>query len=136
MQYAQPSHHPVPENRMVCTDCHDPHGSTTEFDLRGPTVRDTCSRCHAEYSGPFVFEHGDVTENCANCHRPHGSLQAKLLTTAQPFLCMQCHPTGAHAGLESSGSKKILFGRCTDCHSSIHGSDTPSARGRGTFIDR
>lgn len=136
MQFVQPSHHPVPENRMVCTDCHDPHGSTTEFDLRGPTVRDTCSRCHAEYTGPFVFEHGDITENCANCHRPHGSLQAKLLTTAQPFLCMQCHPTGAHAGLKSSEDKRIYFGRCTDCHSSIHGSDTPSARGRGTFIAR
>lgn len=136
MQFVQPSHHPVPENRMVCTDCHDPHGSNTEFDLRGPTVRDTCSRCHAEYSGPFVFEHGDVTENCANCHRPHGSLQAKLLTAAQPFLCMQCHPTGAHAGLSSSEDKRIYFGRCTDCHSSIHGSDSPSARGRGTFIAR
>jgi hypothetical protein len=63
-------------------------------------------------------------------------LQAKLLTATQPFLCMQCHPTGAHAGLESSDSKKVLFGRCTDCHSSIHGSDTPSTRGRGTFIAR
>lgn len=136
MQYAQPSHHPVPENRMVCTDCHDPHGSTTDFDLRGPTVRDTCSRCHAEYSGPFVFEHGDVTENCANCHHPHGSLHTKLLTTAQPFLCMQCHPTGAHAGLGSAEDKRIYFGRCTDCHSTVHGSDTPSARGNGTFIAR
>lgn len=136
MEFAQPSHHPVPENRMVCTDCHDPHGSTTEFDLRGPTVRDTCSRCHAEYQGPFVFEHGDVTENCINCHRPHGSLHDKQLTTSQPFLCMQCHPTGAHAGLQNAESKRIQFGRCTDCHSAIHGSDTPSARGRGTFIAR
>lgn len=26
-QCVQPSHLPVQENRMVCTDCHDPHGS-------------------------------------------------------------------------------------------------------------
>lgn len=136
MEYAQPSHHPIPENRMVCIDCHDPHGSPTDFDLRGPTVRDTCGRCHGEYQGPFVFEHGDVTENCTNCHRPHGSLHDKLLTTAQPFLCMQCHPAGAHAGLNSPENKRIQFGRCTDCHSTIHGTDTPSARGRGTFIAR
>jgi len=136
MEYAQPSHHAVPENRMACIDCHEPHGTLNDFDLRGATARDTCTRCHASFQGPFVFEHGDVMENCANCHRPHGSVHNRLLTTAQPFLCLQCHPAGAHAGLQDQGAKNVYFGRCTDCHSTIHGTDTPSARGRGTFIAR
>lgn len=136
MEFSQTSRHPVPENRMACVDCHDPHGTTTDYDMREVTQRDTCTRCHGEFQGPFVFEHGDTMETCTNCHRPHGSIQGKLLTVSQPFLCMQCHPTGAHAGLESAGSKKVYYGRCTDCHSTIHGTDVPSARGRGTFIAR
>lgn len=137
------SHHPVLEGKVTCTDCHNPHGSLQESLLRGSTVKETCTRCHMEKQGPFVYEHADVTEKCTNCHRPHGSPNDPLLTQAQPFLCMQCHPghlsqdaTSARGTLSSQSMKELFFNRCTDCHSSIHGSDIPSSHGRGTFIAR
>lgn len=137
--FSQLSHHPVPEQKMTCTDCHNPHGSTQPFDLYGNTVKETCTRCHMEYQGPFVFEHGDLTENCLNCHRPHGSPSKPLLNQSQPFLCMQCH--GGHfnpyrPSLANAQLKEAFYNRCTDCHSSIHGTDVPSPQGRGTFLGR
>ena len=141
MEFTQFSHHPVPEHKMVCTDCHDPHNSTSPFNLKGVTVKATCTRCHMEYQGPFVYEHADVTEDCTNCHRPHGSPNNNLLTVAEPFLCLQCH-AGHHGQLSPQGTlnnqamKQAYYSRCSDCHSSIHGTDVPTVHGRGTFIAR
>lgn len=131
-QFSLFSHHPVRERKMNCFDCHDPHGTTQPSMLKGVTPRDMCTRCHMDKSGPFAYEHGDVTENCVNCHKPHGSSNRRLLSAAMPFLCIQCHaPT--HRGLLDAGMKPLFANRCTDCHSSIHGSDTPDNRGAGTL---
>jgi DmsE family decaheme c-type cytochrome len=139
MEFAQFSHHPLPEHKMACSDCHDPHNSTSPFNLKGVNTKAVCTRCHMEYQGPFVYEHADVTEDCTNCHRPHGSPNNQLLTVSQPFLCMQCH-AGHHSAdtgsLNNPEMKQAMFTRCTDCHSSIHGTDVPSVHGRGTFIAR
>lgn len=139
MEFGQFSHHPVPEHKMVCVDCHDPHGTAQEHNLKGTTVRETCTRCHAEFQGPFVYEHADVTEDCANCHSPHGSPNNPLLTVAQPFLCMQCHAghqDSHHQSLTDDNFKGAFYTRCTDCHSAIHGTDVPSSKGKGSFIGR
>jgi DmsE family decaheme c-type cytochrome len=143
MQFAQFSHHPVPEHKMACVDCHEPHGTTQESLLLGQTVKAMCTRCHMEFQGPFVFEHADVTETCTNCHQAHGSPNDPLLTAAQPFLCMQCHAghlgrgtRSAQGTLSTQEMKAALYSRCTDCHSSIHGTDIPSGHGRGSFIAR
>ncbi|TLM67354.1 MAG: DmsE family decaheme c-type cytochrome [Deltaproteobacteria bacterium] len=141
MEFAQFSHHPVPEHKIACTDCHDPHNSNNPFNLKGVTTKAVCTRCHMEYQGPFVYEHADVTEDCGNCHNPHGSPNDNLLDVAQPFLCLQCH-AGHHGSRSPQGTlnntpmKQAFFTRCTDCHSAIHGTDTPSVHGRGTFIAR
>ncbi len=136
--YNMPSHHPVKEGKMFCTDCHDPHGTTTESLLRKATVRETCTQCHGEKEGPFLYEHGDLTENCLSCHMPHGSPNNNLLSLREPFLCLQCHDshrintsTGGELTLDE---KRYFFGRCTDCHSQIHGTDLPSTTGKGRFI--
>jgi len=143
MQFAQFSHHPVPEHKMVCTDCHGPHGTGSEKALLGNTVKETCTRCHMEYQGPFIYEHADVTETCTNCHQPHGSPNNPLLQVSQPFLCLQCHAGhlsadnhSARGALDNLQMKQAFYTRCTDCHSAIHGTDVPSAHGRGTFIAR
>ncbi len=58
---ALPYHHPIKEGKMVCSDCHDPHGQYLD-NLSEETVNMVCYRCHAEKQGPFAFEHPPVTE--------------------------------------------------------------------------
>ena len=59
---ALPSHHPIKEGKMVCSDCHDAHGQTTD-NLREPTINLLCYKCHAEKQGPFAIEHPPVRGN-------------------------------------------------------------------------
>ena len=64
------SHHPLREKKMICVDCHEVHGCTQPKLLKGNSVKDTCTRCHMEKQGPFVFEHADVTENLHQLSHP------------------------------------------------------------------
>ena len=138
MEFNNFSHHPVPEGKLACSDCHNPHGTANDKMLLGVTAKATCTKCHMEYQGPFVYEHADVTEDCINCHKPHGSPNEPLLQVAQPFLCMQCHVahTEHDHAFDSTTHKQAYFNRCTDCHSMIHGTDIPSFSGRGDFLAR
>ena len=90
-QSFQYSHHPIREGKVVCSDCHSPHGSPAEKQLKQWTANETCFNCHADKRGPFVFNHESVRENCMNCHTPHGSNQPRLLTERVPYLCETCH---------------------------------------------
>lgn len=133
-EFSLPSHHPIQEGRVYCTDCHDSHGGiVSEKLLRKNTIKEQCTQCHAEKEGPFVFEHADVTENCGTCHSPHGSINDNLLIVRMPFLCLQCHEGHAIAAAGSTERKATFYTKCTDCHSQIHGTDIPTA-GRGLFI--
>ena len=129
------SHHPIPEGKMACTGCHNPHGGE-KGNLNAATVEDTCFKCHADKAGPYQFEHPPVVEECTICHRPHGSPNNSLLKQDQPFLCLRCHkaPHVAYRGKSPNSSLgdghnalsvSVLEqrGRCTDCHREIHGSD-------------
>jgi DmsE family decaheme c-type cytochrome len=125
-----PYHHPVREGKMTCVDCHDPHGGSSGNGLRLANGNALCLNCHAEYQGPFTFQHPPVNENCLTCHSPHGSPNQNLLSVSQPALCLQCH--SAH----HNGASLPLVDRCTNCHNAIHGSDIPSATGGSKFIDK
>ena len=125
-----PYHHPVREAKMGCADCHDPHGGTAANNLRADSLNDLCFQCHAEFQGPFAFQHAPVVESCAKCHASHGSMHRNMLKVSEPMLCLQCH--SAH----HNGTTISLLNRCTSCHSSIHGSDVPSATGGSIFIDK
>ncbi len=133
-EFSLPSHHPVPEKRMFCTDCHDPHGTSNDKMLRKDTVKQTCTQCHAEKEGPFVYEHAENTEDCRTCHSPHGSINNNLLVLRVPFLCLQCHSGHRTSSTSAIESKGAFYTRCTDCHSQIHGTDLPSPSGSGRFI--
>ena len=131
------SRHPLREGKMACTSCHSPHGSTAPAQLVRNTVNETCTSCHAEYRGPFLWEHQPVAEDCTNCHNPHGSVQPALLKLRPPFLCQTCHEGAGHPsmvntpqGLAGGGAPSafLLAGGCINCHSQIHGSKHPSGR--------
>ncbi len=122
------SHMPIREGKMTCSSCHNPHGSYAEALLNEATVNDNCYRCHAEKRGPFLWEHPPVRENCLNCHDPHGSINDFLLKISRPRLCQQCHAnlTG-HPGNPRNPASVYAFNReCQNCHSTHHGSNSPS----------
>jgi DmsE family decaheme c-type cytochrome len=152
-QMQRASHHPVPEGRMTCSDCHNPHGSAGPKLAKRDTTNDTCYTCHAEKRGPFVHQHEPVVEDCANCHNPHGSNVANLLKARPPLLCQQCHTPHVAGNVGAVGGQPGVFppaapgqvapaitanasgknvvtmwqGRsCTNCHTQVHGSNNPS----------
>lgn len=129
-QMSLPYHHPLREGKMNCADCHDPHGGPTGNNLRTSNINQLCLTCHAQYRGPFAYQHPPVSENCMNCHTPHGSPNTNLLSVSMPALCLQCH-AGHH-----DGAGTPLTDRCTNCHGSIHGSDVPTPSGGSRFIDK
>jgi DmsE family decaheme c-type cytochrome len=94
----KPSHHPIIEGKVRCSDCHNPHGAITPSMLKQPTINDQCYSCHADKRGPYVFNHPPVEENCATCHNPHGSVHARLLNESAPNLCQDCHEAARHPG--------------------------------------
>jgi DmsE family decaheme c-type cytochrome len=122
------SHIPVREGKVVCTDCHNPHGSYAENLLKTATVNEACFQCHAEKRGPFLWEHPPVTENCLNCHDPHGSNNDFLLKISRPRLCQQCHSGGQHNSNPRNPAVTLYAqGReCQNCHSNHHGSNNPA----------
>jgi predicted CXXCH cytochrome family protein len=129
-QLSMPYHHPLREGKMSCVDCHDAHGGRAGNNLRTANVNELCLSCHAQYRGPFAYQHPPVTEACLNCHSPHGSPNSNLLSVSEPALCLQCH-AGHH-----NGAGLPVADRCTNCHSSIHGTDVATPSGGSRFIDK
>jgi DmsE family decaheme c-type cytochrome len=145
------STHPIKEGKVVCSDCHNPHGSPGPSLVKKNTINETCYTCHAERRGPFLFEHQPVVENCANCHLPHGSNLSPMLVSRAPFLCQSCHdgqhssesPIGRNAASNQAGftgtaagffapSNQAAGRACLNCHSVIHGSNSPN----GGYLQR
>lgn len=130
------SAHPLKEGRVVCSDCHNAHGSTTDHLLAQETLNETCYECHAEKRGPFLWEHQPARDDCSNCHVPHGSTQKSLLAARGPWLCQSCHmaqfhPSGVYDGSGIPGrgttpNRNLLAKNCLNCHSEVHGSNHPS----------
>ena len=144
-EVSRPSHHPVLEGKVSCSDCHNAHGSVGPKLMKRDNVLDTCYQCHAEKRGPFVHNHAPVSEDCTICHNPHGTVVESMLKVRPPFLCHQCHtPHGGFipqvigaqvpglkpttpAGL-GKGTTNVTQGRaCLNCHTEVHGSNNPSA---------
>ena len=133
------SRHPIAEGKVVCSDCHNPHGTSGPNLLRRDSVNDTCYTCHMEKRGPFLHSHEPVQEDCTICHNPHGSSNPTLLKVRLPFLCQTCHEPSRHPGTmpdptainstlsNFSTNKTVIMGRgCIQCHSNVHGSNTPN----------
>lgn len=127
---SMPSHHPINEGLMTCSDCHDAHGQD-EGNLKAERLNLLCWKCHAEKQGPFVYEHPPVTEDCSYCHEPHGTVANNLLRQPTTFLCLRCHSGHrARHSFESIDTQEAVrdafYTDCVVCHTEIHGSDLPS----------
>lgn len=135
-QFNKQSHHPTPEGKVACSDCHNSHGSAGPKLLVRDSVTATCYTCHMEKRGPFVHNHQPVNDDCSNCHMPHGTTADALLKARPPLVCYQCHSghgTPGVAGIappSTTSAKTNTFieqGRgCLNCHTQIHGSNNPN----------
>lgn len=132
--FAQPFHHKVDESLVKCSDCHDPHGTFNDNQLKTTEAQNAvCTKCHVETAGPFVFEHPVLkTEGCSSCHSPHGSPNPRLLNVANVnHLCLQCHSsintTAFPSAVSPTGpvhNQATQYVACTSCHTQIHGSNS------------
>ena len=143
-QFSMPVKHRVNEGLVLCTDCHNPHGSSAASWGMGSGAKlltashnneEPCLKCHSDKRGPFVYEHAVMrVEGCTACHVPHGSTDAKLLKRPVVFtVCLECHNGAGTFGRENQGvdiqsaSHNMLdpkYRQCTLCHVRIHGSNS------------
>jgi DmsE family decaheme c-type cytochrome len=131
---ARSSHMPVQEGKMSCSSCHNPHGSQNVRMLReGHSITESCTSCHADKRGPFLWEHAVGRESCVTCHDPHGSNNDRLLVAKQPMLCQRCHVHARHPATiydqtsVNARSNRIVGRGCVNCHSMVHGSNHPTS---------
>ena len=131
------NHMPVREGKMTCSSCHNVHGSVNVKLLRvGTTVDQSCTSCHTEKRGPFLWEHAPVVDSCTTCHDSHGSNNDRMLVAKQPFLCQRCHVTSRHPPtvyegftLQTSQNANKMYGKgCANCHQQVHGSNHPNGK--------
>ena len=145
-QFALPNSHQVLNGKMSCGDCHDVHEGAaiagTGFDIEKQTA--TCTKCHTQQKGPFVYEHGAIKEGCTACHNPHGTVNQKMLLARDANLCLRCHleapvATTVNGVVTSSGqinanailngtenhNSRLMQGACwtAGCHEAPHGSN-------------
>jgi DmsE family decaheme c-type cytochrome len=132
------SSHPIREGKVICSDCHNPHGAPGPSALKKLSINDSCFSCHADKRGPFLWEHYPVTEDCSLCHKAHGSNHASLLNRQRPQLCQQCHQDIRAQGrrhvrrlldfdnADPARGRFIVGESCMNCHTQVHGSNHPS----------
>lgn len=126
----KPYTHNLGHGGMDCASCHNPHGASGSrgfVDRRG--ITETCTQCHTDKRGPFVFPHMDrMTGDCLDCHQVHGSSNPYQLTRADVAqLCLECHSTqpGNLLGSQPTSSHNLYsprFRDCLSCHTAVHGS--------------
>jgi DmsE family decaheme c-type cytochrome len=135
-QFNKQSHHPTPEGKVACSDCHNAHGSAGPKLMKRDSVVETCYTCHMEKRGPFVHNHRPVSDDCTNCHTPHGSTADNLLKARPPLVCYQCHSGHGTPGIAGIAPKVTTSPKantnieqargCLNCHTDIHGSNNPN----------
>ena len=133
MKVKRSGHMPVREGKMDCATCHNPHGSNNVRMLKtGNWINESCTSCHTEKRGPFLYEHSAGRENCASCHDPHGSNNDRMLVAKAPMLCQRCHVSSRHPATiydktqVNNASNRVVGRSCVNCHSQIHGSNHPA----------
>ncbi len=134
-QFSLRYHHPVPEGKMTCADCHDTHGADPGKPAKMNIARSdaSCAQCHKDQTRPRLFEHEALREGCASCHDFHGSIDDKMLVENDNNLCFKCHAqvqTGAGVAAVGTRNHHSNIARATcwgaGCHTAVHGSNVDS----------
>jgi DmsE family decaheme c-type cytochrome len=114
--------HRITEGMVKCTDCHKNHEQSSRTRLGGFN-QEACFKCHTDKQGPYVYEHGAMrVEGCTACHDPHGSVNRHMLTHQRAAeLCFSCHILASSWHIRFTPDSV-----CTNCHSTIHGSNLDS----------
>ncbi|MDH4162179.1 MAG: hypothetical protein OEW15_05755 [Nitrospirota bacterium] len=116
---------------MGCPSCHVgidaadvPHRITNSV-KRGLLADqpELCFSCHDSKMFTNKFKHPALDMGCSSCHNPHGSKNARLLTTTVPELCFGCHDRGMFTRKVMHGP--VSAGLCLQCHTP-HSSRTDS----------
>jgi len=106
----KPSHHPIIEGKIKCTDCHNPHGSV-HLKLLNEEAPNLCQDCHDGSRHPGT-----------------------IYGAAGGYLCAPGDTSPACAGktgqFNSNVSTRLISRACVNCHNAIHGSNAPGARGQ------
>jgi len=123
-----PVKHAAMTTGRSCAGCHDPHASDLPKVMLKPTM-ELCLTCHnqelvwdtgrvaniAQLLKDRPNHHGPIADDdCTTCHAPHGSTNARLLTSAYPAgfyadfgekqyaLCFGCHESEAFTEEQTS----------------------------------
>ncbi len=127
-EFARPFRHRVDVGLIQCSDCHNPHGTFRDRQLReADGGMEVCNKCHFDKQGPFVFEHIPVKQvGCGGCHTPHGSVNPRQLRVSTVnILCLQCHSPISDRdtpAIPTFHNQAAKYQACTLCHVQIHGS--------------
>jgi DmsE family decaheme c-type cytochrome len=111
----KPSHHPIQEGKVKCTDCHNPHGSV-HYKLLNEHTPNLCEDCHDGSRHPGTIYGAGVGFTC-----PPGSGNDKVNYPA----CF-----GKEGQLNTGVSTRLVDRACLNCHNAIHGSNAPANRGQ------
>lgn len=114
-----------------CLDCHSnldaakrPHKNSGSFryglDAAEPAL---CFGCHGKLLGKKKNSHKAIEKGCTVCHDPHSSKHKRLLKSALPNLCGDCHKKDNFVGTVQH--KPVAEGKCGSCHEN-HASDNPA----------
>ena len=130
MEFSLEYHHPVPEGRISCSDCHELHkGEAKPWSATSAEGRnELCFECHPDKKGPYVYPHSAIDEGCTVCHSVHGSINDKMLVMRDSTLCLQCHAQPDYPTIgrnNHSGATRVQAGACFSggCHVDVHGSN-------------
>ena len=122
-------HHPVPEGKMSCADCHDPHSKEGIRPDSAKSLLDkngVCAKCHKDQTDTFVYEHEALREGCEVCHNAHGSINPKMLKERDNNLCLKCHTQMNFPMIgDNNHAARMPLGPCFSgsCHIAVHGSN-------------
>jgi len=115
-------HDPVEKG---CTNCHNPHASTTASALLKDEVPALCKSCHQTDKPIFQRQHMNYPvekSRCTMCHSVHGSNRVGMIydTAHPPFsnkTCYLCHDKSDAA--QPLALKKQGFELCKGCHNNL-----------------